>query len=136
MQEQMNDTVGLVTLEAAQPIGWQTVAIEEYERFWPIREADLRTDLSARMLALTGRLVSPEDIYTDGQLAVAGVDGATFRLYQGGDLILVRTCSYCGTGHFESPKISKIPDLGYALSAWRPLHEDCEDFSAEDLPDF
>ena len=45
-------------------------------------------------------------------------------------------CVYCGTGHFESSKISSLSDLGYALSAWRPLHEDCEDYSSEEFPDF
>src|SRR5215211_5786408 len=50
--------------------------------------------------------------------------------------ILVRTCTYCSTGQVESSKISSLSDLGYALSAWSPLHEDCEDYSAEDLADF
>lgn len=136
MQEQINGTAGLVTLEAAEPLGWQAAAIGEYERSWPIRHADLQTDLSARILALTGRRMSSGEIYTDGQLAVAGVDGAPFRLYRSGDLVLVRECAYCGTGHFESPMISNVSDLGYALSAWQPLHEDCEDYSSEDLPDF
>jgi hypothetical protein len=136
MQEQTNGTAGLATLEPAQPLAWRAAAIGKYERSWPIRRADLRTDLSARILALTGRQISPQEIYTDGDLAVAGVDGATFRLYHGGRLVLVRACAYCGTGHFESPHIGSLPDLGYALSAWRPLHEDCEDYSPEEFPDF
>jgi len=93
-------------------------------------------DLSARILALTGRRISPQEVYTDGHLAVAGVDGATFRLYHGGDLVLVRVCAYCAAGPFESPQIATLSDLGYALSAWRPLHEDCEDYSSEEFPDF
>ena len=40
------------------------------------------------------------------------------------------------TGHCESPKISNLSDAGHALSAWRPLHEDCGDYSEEDLADF
>ena len=135
MQDQMNGTAGLATLEAAQPLGWQAAAVGDYERSWPIRHVDLRMDLSARILALTGRRISSQEIYTDGHLAVAGVDGATFRLYHGGDLVLVRACSYCATGHFESPKITGLLDLGYALSAWRALHEDCEDYSSEEFPD-
>src|SRR5919202_5452296 len=126
MQEQVNGTVGLATLETAQPLGWRAAATEEYERSRPIRHADLST----KILALTGRRISSQEIYTDGYLAVAGVDGATFRLYHGGDLVLVRACAYCATGRFESPEISSLSDLGYALSAWRPLHEDCEDFSS------
>jgi hypothetical protein len=136
MQEQINGTAGLATLEAAQPFGWQAAAVGEYERSWPVRQADLRTDISSRILALTGRHVFPEEIYSDGHLAVAGVDGATLRLYHGGDLVLVRACAYCATGHFESPQISGLADLGYALSAWRPLHEGCEEYSPEELPDF
>ncbi len=136
MQEQISGAAGLVTLEATYPLRWQAAAIGKYEGSWPIRHADLLTDLSARILALTERRISPGEIYTDGYLAVAGVDGAMLRLYHGGDLVLVRACAYCGTGHFESPEIGSLSDLGYALSAWRPLHEDCEDYSSEDLPDF
>ncbi len=136
MQERINGTVEPEVLIAMQPLGWQAAAVVEYERSWPIRHADLQTDLSVRIMALTGRQISSEEIYTDGHLAVCGVDGATFRLYQGGDLVLVRACSYCATGHFESPRIGDLSDLGYAISAWRPLHEDCEDYPPEDLPDF
>ena len=136
MQEQIEGTAGLAMLEAVQPLGWRAAAICEYERSWPIRHADLRTDLSTRIVALTGQWILPEDIYMDGHLAVAGVDGATFRLYDGGDLVLVRTCDYCATGHFESPGVGNLSDLGYAISAWRPLHEDCEDYTSEDLPNF
>jgi len=88
MQEQINGAEGLATLEAAEPLSWQAAAVGEYERSWPIRHADLRVDLSARVLALTGRRISSEEVYTDGHLAVAGVDDATFRLYQSGDLAL------------------------------------------------
>ena len=136
MQGQVNGTVGLATLETAQPLGWRAAATEEYERSWPIRHADLHADLSTKILALTGRRISSQEIYTDGYLAVAGVDGATFRLYHGGHLVLVRVCAYCATGYFESPQIATLSDLGYALTAWRPLHEDCEDYSSEELPAF
>jgi hypothetical protein len=135
VQEQLNASVGLGKPEAARPPGWKAAAIGEYERSWPTRQADLRTDLSARILALTRRHIFPEEIYTDGHLAVADVDGITLRLHRR-SLALVRTCAYCGTGRFESPKISNLADLGYALSAWKPLHEDCEVFSPEELPDF
>jgi hypothetical protein len=84
---------------------------------------------------LTGRQISSEQIYADASLAVTGVDGVTFRLHHD-SLMLMRPCTYCGTGQLEGPKISSLSDLGYALSAWRPLHEDCEDYSAEDLADF
>ena len=135
MQDHINGTAGLATLEGEQPFSWQAVAVGEYEISLPARHAEMRTELSARILALTGRQISPREIYTDGSMAVAGVDGVTFRLHHH-SLLLVRTCTYCGTGHFESPEISSLSDLGYAMSAWRPLHEDCEDYSAEDLTDF
>ena len=135
MQEQINDPTALATLEAAQSPGWQAEAVGEYEWSWPARLADLRTALSAQILKLTGRYISPEEIYTDGHLAVAGVDDVTFWLYHGTNPVLVRACAYCGTGHFESPQISDLSDLGYALSAWIPLHDDCVPYS-EDLEDF
>ncbi|HEX6711589.1 MAG TPA: hypothetical protein VF068_14765 [Rubrobacter sp.] len=135
MQDQINGTAGLTPLERVQPFSWQAAAVGEYEISLPARHDEMRTDLSARILALTGRQISPREIYTDGSLAVAGVDGVTFRLHHH-SLLLVRTCTYCGTGHFESPEISNLSDLGYALSAWRALHEDCEDYSEEDLADF
>lgn len=90
----------------------------------------------------TNQSITPDEIYVDasGSTALADVDGTTLRLNRGGDLVLVRPCTYCGTGHFESPKIAGLADLGYALEhglpdfAWRPLHEDCEDYyGAQDL---
>jgi hypothetical protein len=136
MLKQIDRAAGLATLEATNPPGWQDVAVREYERSWPISHADLRMDLSARITALTGRRISPEDVYAEGHLAVASTDGATFRLYRSGDLVMVRTCAYCSTGHFESSQIDDLSDLGYALSAWRPLHEDCEEYASEQFPDF
>jgi hypothetical protein len=32
MQGRINGTSGLATLEVTQPLGWQTAAVEEYER--------------------------------------------------------------------------------------------------------
>ena len=136
MQKQIDGATGLATPEAGKPFSWQATAVGEYERSWSIRHADLCVDLSARVLVLTGRRISLEEVYTDGHLAVAGVDDATFRLYQSGDLVLVRKCAYCAMDHFESPPIGNPSDLGYALSAWEPLHEDCEEYSSEEFPDF
>ena len=81
MQDQISGIAGFGMFEVAQPLNWQAAALREYERSWPITHADLRTDLAARILRLTGRRISRQEIYTDGHLAVAGVDGATFRLY-------------------------------------------------------
>jgi hypothetical protein len=136
MYKQIDRAVGLATLEATESPSWQDVAVGQYEWYWLVRHAELRMDLSARIMALTGQRISSEDIYADGRLAVAGVDDATFRLYKSGDLVLVRTCAYCAMGHFESPQIGDLSDLGYALSAWKPLHEDCEAYSSDEFPDF
>ncbi len=121
------------TAALAQPRAWQERAVGEYEKSLPERRADLRTELATRILALTGRWVPPGDIHAGGRMAVAGVHTETLRLYYRGDLVLVRSCAHCGTGLFDGPPITDSADLGYALSAWRPLHEDCEDYSLEDL---
>jgi hypothetical protein len=120
----------------AEPRAWQALAVEEYARSLPGRRGALRADLAARVLMLTGRLIPADDIPADERAAAVGVDGATFRLYRGGDLVLAKTCAYCGTGHFESPGIGDLADLGYALSAWQPRHENCEDFSSVDLAEW
>jgi len=140
---QVKDRAGSATvfssLEAARVAGWQARATEEHERSLPLERAELREELATRILMLTGQRVSPEEAYADayGRMAVAGVDGTTFRLYRNGGLVVVRSCAYCGTGHFESPRISSVADLGFALGTWRPLHEDCEDNDAsEELADW
>lgn len=134
MHMQMIDPAEVVLPEDAQATEWQTSAVEEYEVALPDRRARLQTDLAARLLVLTGRSLRSENIYvdSDGRLAVAGVDGETFRLHRQDGLVLVRPCAYCGTGTFESPRIIDRVDLGYALLAWHPLHEDCEDYDASE----
>lgn len=131
-QDRAGSGTMLVAPAAAQVADWQIQAIADYERTLPAGRGGLREELVAQILVLTGRRVSPEDAYADadGRVAVMGVDGTTFRLYRNGPLVMVRTCAYCGTGHFESPRISGVADLGYALGAWRPLHEECEDYDA------
>ena len=62
---------------------------------------------------------------------MAGARARSLGDLHGGDLVLVRACSYCATGRFESRQICNLSDLGYALSAWQPLHDDCEDYSSE-----
>jgi hypothetical protein len=86
----------------------------------------------ARLVVLGEDLT--DEFSAAGHMAVAGVDGVTFRLHHS-RLVLARTCDYCGTGLFESPTISSCSDLGYALADWRPPPEDCEGYS-EDPPDF
>jgi len=137
MQGRMsNVAVPTAPVGIAQAGDWRARAVEEYERTLPNGRFELRAEFAARVLALKELCVPPEDVYTDtqGRLAVAGIDGTTFRLHRHGEaraLVLVRPCAYCGTGHFESPEIETRADLGYALSAWTPLHEDCEDLSEQ-----
>jgi hypothetical protein len=134
MPMQMIDAAVVTTPRGAQATGWQTRAVEEYEQSFPDKRTQLRKDLAGQLLGLTGRPLPLENVYVDadGSLAVAGVDGETFRLYRQDGLVLVRPCAHCGTGSFESPKITDRADLGYALLAWCPLHEDCEDYDASE----
>jgi hypothetical protein len=124
--------LGSVTaIEMPQPrraAGWKEQAVEEHERSLTGRSADLRAELAVRLMNLTGRRTSPDDVYVDqdARLGTVSVDGVAFRLY-GRRLVLRRPCAYCGTSRFESPEITCLADLGYALSSWRPLHEECED---------
>jgi hypothetical protein len=117
----------------AEPGAWRAQAVGEYVRSLPERREALKAELSARVFGLTGRCIPPEDLHAEEISAVAGIDGATFRLYREGRLVLMHACAHCGTGRFESPEIGSRADLGYALSDWRPVHEACEDFSSEDL---
>jgi hypothetical protein len=88
--------------------------------------AELRADMAARLLALTGQVVSPETIFVEPhtRTAVTVIDGLVFRLVQD-ELTLMRSCAHCGTGQFVSPAIAGNFDLGYALTDWEPLHADC-----------
>jgi hypothetical protein len=134
MHLQMIDAAVVTTQEEAQGTRWKSRVVEEYERSLPDRRARLRTELATQLLGLTGRPFSLENVYveSDGRFAVAGVDGESFRLFSQGGLVLVRPCAYCGTGGFESPRITDRLDLGHMLSAWHPLHDDCEDYDASE----
>ena len=131
--QKLGSNTAAAACEAPRVTGWKEQAVEEYGRSLPGRSTDLRAQLAARLLILTGRRIPPEDIYTDtnGRLAATSVDRMMFRLY-GRRLVLARSCAYCGIGRFESPEIGDLADLGYVLSSWRPLHEDCEDHDSEE----
>lgn len=102
---------------------WQSVAVEAYRD--AVNHAP--SDLAARLAALTGRWIDPEDVFVDraAGLSVAVVDGVLFRLRRK-DLVVVRRCGHCGVNQFESPPIDTLDDLGYALSTWQPYCRDCE----------
>lgn len=138
MSKRIGGTATVETPAEARIPRWRAQAVAEYGRSLPARRTRLRTELASRLLELTGTLLLPENLYvdTDERLAVANVDGVSFRLYRHGVLVLVRPCTYCGTGLFESPEIDGRTDLGYALSACFPLHKDCEDYSAGNVAGF
>jgi hypothetical protein len=60
------------------------------------------------------------------RIATVVVDGTLFYSRREA-LTLVRACAYCGSGEFESPPLRDAADVGYALSAWRPAHPNCQD---------
>ena len=141
----MRETAGTITLppgaDAPRAGVWRARAVREYERSLPARRAGLSAEITARVSGLTGRHLARAEIHVsaDGSVAHAGVDGTRFRLYRHGNLVLVRPCAHCGTGEFESPRLSDLADLGHALGhgtlgcGWWPLHENCADhYGAQD----
>lgn len=116
---QSNERPGRQTLQS-----WQARAIAKYAGS---AQAYLRERLTRRILALTGCAPRAEAIIVDsaGHCAMTTVGGVTFRLC-GRELMMVRPCAHCETGHFESPAIMTMIDLGYVLAAWRPYHSECE----------
>lgn len=106
---------------------WRDDAIAAAHRAAVEAVLSLRAELAARVSRLTGIPVAPDLVYADNiaGIATVTVDGATFRLAQG-RLTLLRPCAACGTGQFASPSINGIADLGRALDAWDPLHDDCQ----------
>ncbi len=105
---------------------WQARAAAAYRQARPAMSAEMRADMAARLLALTGQAIAPEMIFVEPHTgtAVTVVDGVVFRLAQGA-LLMVRPCAHCGTGQFVSPAIAGNADLGYALTEWEPLHPCC-----------
>jgi hypothetical protein len=83
-------------------------------------------DLIARIAALTGHTLAPESVYVDraARMATVTLDGIVFRLRRG-ELVLLRACPECGLGHYESPAIGTLADLGYTLSTWQPECRNC-----------
>jgi hypothetical protein len=106
---------------------WREGAIGNYRQTEGERALAMRVDLAARVRTLTGVPVAPDSVYLNrgtGEATVA-VDGALFRLVRGA-MVLVRPCAHCGTGRFMSAPVEGRADLGSALAAWMPLHEECQ----------
>jgi hypothetical protein len=115
------------TTRATRHGDWQTRAITTYHQAHGQATTRMQADLIVRIHRLTGRLLATESIFVerDACLATVVVDGTCFRLQQQ-DLIVLRPCAWCGIGYFESPAITSLAELGYALSVWQPLHPGCQ----------
>ena len=112
---------------------WRQRAIHAFQAAEHHAPAALQAELAERIAHLTGQRIRPDTIYVNpaARLAVANVDGLTFRL-QRHALVLVRPCVHCGVVQFESDPIVTIADVGHALLAWEPACPGCEpDDSAE-----
>jgi hypothetical protein len=105
---------------------WHRRAVEAYRQTAQDEIAALPVDLIARIAALTGQTLAPESVYVDrvARLATVTLDGVVFRLRRG-ELVLLRACPECGLGHYESPPIGTLADLGYTLSTWQPECPNC-----------
>ena len=92
------------------------------------RERPLAVALATRIYTLAGRAIAPESVFVDHEagLAVAVVDGVTFRMRRG-QVTILRACRECGAGRVESQPLVTRADLGYALSVWEPRCTGCEE---------
>jgi hypothetical protein len=114
-------------LLSSRPLTWQGRAVQNYPQTERGEQAGLRADMAARIAALTERTIALESIYIDyaTQTATVAVDGFVFQQRRD-ELVLLRHCDECGIGRFTSPPIHTLADLGYALSAWEPLCQQCQ----------
>lgn len=112
---------------------WQVDAVAEYALETETHETPLRTEFAARIYGLTGCSISSSAITVNSEArrATAILDGVVFHL-SGHNLIIMRPCSHCGVGRFESPPLGSRADLGFALIGWRPYHADCEPTDSTD----
>jgi hypothetical protein len=114
---------------AAQPSAdWQARAISSYRHARRQALATLPQLLSTRVSALTGRAISPEDVFVDqdAELATVVVDGVVFRAHHQ-QVVILRSCVECGIERFESAPLWSRADLGYALRGWQPRCHSCQE---------
>jgi hypothetical protein len=113
-------------LRETGPVNGMARAIATYCQAEPMLTAELRADMADRLATLTGRVIAPESIFAEPhtRTAIAAIDHVVFRLREQ-ELVVIRPCAYCATGHFTSPAIEDITDLGFALAEWEPLHDAC-----------
>lgn len=114
------------------PGAWQAWAISVYQQSDPA--ATLRAELAAAVHALTGRLVDERSVVVDQEqrAALASVDDVRFQWAEA-QLTVIRPCAHCGLGALASPPIQHVQALGYALSDWQPLHDDCRPFDPDEM---
>jgi hypothetical protein len=112
---------------APQPADWQARAIHSYRHAQRQALTILPELLAARVSALTGRSVDPEDVFVDmdAEIATLVVDEVVFRARRQ-QITVLRSCAECGIERFESPPLFSRADLGYALGAWQPLCQNCQ----------
>ncbi len=108
------------------PRAWAASATAAYKRLAQEKTSVLQAQLASLLLSLTGHEVMAGSKWADGvgRMAMAKLDGHTFCL-RGGELTLLRKCTYCGVRSFDSSSIHTVEDLGRAL-AWEPCCEGCE----------
>ena len=106
---------------------WQQRAAQAYWQTEREAASAMQIELAARIAALTTRTIRSEWIDVDhvARTATVAVDGVIFRL-RGQELILLRPCSQCTVGQFESPAVQTLADLGYVLSTWLPPCVNCQ----------
>jgi hypothetical protein len=106
---------------------WRDQAVIAYQHRRPRAMIAMKTDIAGRLHMLIGRRIPEDSIYVDPerQIAVVVVDNVLFR-WRNQALAVVQPCAECGLGQFESPPLREPADVGYALTAWQPLHPHCQ----------
>src|SRR4051812_18478327 len=82
---------------AQLPVNWQARAISSYRHAQRQALTVLPELLAARVSALTGRPIDPEDVFVDlgAELATVVVDGVVFRAHNQ-QVVVLRSCTECG----------------------------------------
>lgn len=124
-QSTASDVVAM-TASIPKPDGWMANAITAYRRLGEEETPDLQAQLASLLLHLIGHEAMAASIWVDagGRMAVAKLDDHTFCV-RGEELPLLRSCTYCGMGSFNSVRIRTVEDLGRALT-WEPRCQGCE----------
>jgi hypothetical protein len=119
------------------PSGWQARALAVYQQTREHEIASLQADLAGRIHELTGCSIALNSIYVnaDERRATVAVDAVIFRL-RWQDLVMIKPCAKCGIGEVESPPLTSLADVGYALSAWQPRCQHCPPEDAVDWVDY